>query len=83
MKKVIFDSEYKVGKILVKAYMEDNKVEEGKGRDIWFTMESKEDEELNNVCDKLMKTSLYREVVTIDGKEKVVIPEHELLTILL
>lgn len=79
MKKVIFDNEEIFGKILAKAYRIDGEEK----AELVYTMESPEDNDLDKVCKKLVNTSMYREVVMIDGREMTVIPAHELLSILL
>ena len=79
MKKVIFDNEEIFGKILAKAY----RIEGEEKAELVYTMESPDDEDLDRVCKKLVNTSMYREVVMIDGREMTVIPTHELFSILM
>lgn len=79
MKKVIFDSEEKFGNVLAKAYRIDGE----ENSELVYTMESPDNEDLDILCKKLVNTSMYREVVMIDGREMTVIPTHELFSILM
>lgn len=77
MKKVIFDSEEKFGKVVAKAYRVDGEEK----AELLYTLES-DVEELDAACKNLVNTSMYREVVMIDGREITVIPTHEMVSLL-